>query len=259
MHALSYLVPVEIVNVVFGLFRACGSRSIPGYNAQMTRKIRKNPMHGQHLFGTTKGKILVLLCHDRHTVAELAQDLGVTDNAVRAQLERMMRDGLVLEAGSRRGVRKPHVEYELTPNARRLFPRAYEPLLQSLVDALSDRLAPKMFRELLIEAGLRFLRKHIGELRGRSARQRLVEVLKQLNGSNLGIELAEESGETLVRSCSCPVATVTASHPEICGLLAGVMGSVLNANVRERCEKGDSPRCCFEVSQARQRSKSSGA
>src|SRR5215208_6098381 len=88
------------------------------------------------LAGTTKWKMLVILCRDRLTVEELADHLSLTDNAVRAQLQRLERDGLVTKAGSRPGVRKPHVEYELTPKALKLFPRAYEPMLVELVDVL---------------------------------------------------------------------------------------------------------------------------
>src|SRR5215204_3036324 len=90
----------------------------------------------QRLLRTTKGRVLVLLCRVRQTVSELAAELKVTDNAVRAQLQRLQRDGLVRQAGSRRGVRKPHVEYELTPDAMGLFPRAYEPVLLNLVNVL---------------------------------------------------------------------------------------------------------------------------
>src|SRR6266516_3902785 len=106
----------------------------------------RNPSHGQRLFGTTKGKILVLLCRGRRTVGELAGSLGLTDNAVRAQLQRLGRERLMRLAGSVRGGRKPHVDYELTPEARGLFPRAYEPVLQKLVDGLSARLTAKALR-----------------------------------------------------------------------------------------------------------------
>src|SRR5687768_14705281 len=119
----------------------------------MSKTHRQKIARKGHLFGTTKGKILVLLCRNRHTTAELAVHLGVTDNAIRAQLQRLERDGLVTKAGSRPGVRRPHVEYELTSEARALFPRGYGPVLQDLVDVLTKRLAPKVVRKLLFETG----------------------------------------------------------------------------------------------------------
>src|SRR5688572_13213377 len=131
--------------------------------------------HRAPLLGTTKGKILIMLCRAPHTVVELADQLRVTRNAVRAQLERLERDGLVAKAGARPGVRRPHVEYELTTEALGLFPRAYEPALTHLVNVLSDRLRPSTTRALLREAARRLLHQHIGKPRGRSPRQRLAE------------------------------------------------------------------------------------
>jgi DeoR family transcriptional regulator, suf operon transcriptional repressor len=205
----------------------------------------------QRLSRTTRGKILVSLCRRRLTVAELAALLHVTDNAVRAQLHRLQRDGLVSSAGSRRGVRRPHAEYELTAKAREQFPTAYEPFLHHLINVLADRLRDRALRKLLLETGRRLIQQDIGEPRSRGARKRINEFMDKLNGSSLGIEVAEESGKTLIRSCSCPMATVTSSHPQLCQVFAGVVGDVLGAVVHERCEKGDAPRCCFEMANPR--------
>src|SRR4051812_11842385 len=109
----------------------------------------------------SKEQILLLLCRVRRTVAELAADLRVTDNAVRAQLQRLQRDGLVRAAGSRAGVRRPHAEYELTDAARALFPRAYEPVLQTLMNVLSARLPQTTVGELLLEVARRLVAEHI--------------------------------------------------------------------------------------------------
>src|SRR5688572_14096252 len=140
--------------------------------------------HGRPLLSTTRGKVLVLLCRAPHTVAELAAQLGLTHNAVRAQLQRLQRDGLARQAGPRRGVSKPHAEYVLTSKARELFPRAYEPVLHKLVDVLTQRLSKRVALDLILRAGRSLLSEHLGELRGRNPRQRLAEIMDKLNGSS---------------------------------------------------------------------------
>jgi predicted ArsR family transcriptional regulator len=217
---------------------------------RMDRTNGRRSARKQRLFSTTKGRTLVLLCQGRRTVNELATELRVTDNAVRAQLQRLVRDGLARSAGSRRGVRKPHVEYELTAKARELFPRAYEPVLQELMQVLKDRLTHRALRESLAATGRRLTRKHLGTLRSAGPRQRLAEIMSKLNGSSLGIEVVQEPGKTIIRSCSCPIASLTAAHPQLCGLFAQTLGEILGANVQERCDRADSPRCCFEFSHA---------
>jgi len=51
------------------------------------------------LMESTRGKILDLLRSKERTVNELAAALGLTDNAVRAHLLSLERDGLVHQSG----------------------------------------------------------------------------------------------------------------------------------------------------------------
>jgi predicted ArsR family transcriptional regulator len=204
----------------------------------------------QEIFGTTRGKLLLLMCLGSRTVNELAEALGVTDNAVRAQLTNLQADGLVRPLGLRPGVRKPHVEYELTPEGRRLFPRAHEPVLTTLVNVLQERLAPAQTRSLMKEVAQRLLAVWVGELREREPRQRVGELLEKLSDVAPGVSLEEDHDLLRVRACACPLASVTGSHPEVCEIMSEVLSEVLHTTVRDRCDRKESPRCCFEVGTA---------
>jgi len=198
-------------------------------------------------FGTTRGRLLLLMCRGPRTVNELAEALGVTDNAVRAQLTNLQSDGLVRQGGLRPGLRKPHVDYELTPKARRSFPTAHEPVLACLIDVLQERLDPAQARSLMKETARRLIAAWLGELREAEPRGRAWELLEKLRASAPGVSLEEEQGLLRVRACGCPLASVTESQPEICVLLAEVLGELLGTPVRERCDRNESPRCCFEA------------
>src|SRR5215468_2499006 len=73
---------------------------------------------------STRGRLVALLRRDVRTVDELAQQLGLTDNAVRAHLAALERDGWVVSRGVRHSGSsgKPATIYELTPDAEVLFP-----------------------------------------------------------------------------------------------------------------------------------------
>jgi predicted ArsR family transcriptional regulator len=58
---------------------------------------------GERFFGSTRGRLVRLLRGAARTVEELAAALALTDNAVRAHLATLERDGLVQQAGVRRG------------------------------------------------------------------------------------------------------------------------------------------------------------
>lgn len=199
------------------------------------------------LFETTRGKLLLLLCTGPKTVNELMDELGVTDNAVRAHLANLQQAGLVISIGLRPGTRKPHVDYELTPKARRLLPQAHEQVLQVLVGVLSERLPAEQVRGLLSEVARRVLAQWVSDLRQREPRGRLSELFRRLSHVAPGLSIQDEPGGTTVRACGCPLTSVTAAHPQVCEVLAEVLGDVLGAEVRECCERSESPRCRFQM------------
>src|SRR5918999_5543274 len=107
----------------------------------------------KRFFESTRGRIVALLRGTRKTVNELADDLELTDNAVRAHLLSLERDGLIKQGGIQRGTRKPHFAYELTEEAEQLFPKAYDALLNQLISVLKGRLTPGALDEVLRDVG----------------------------------------------------------------------------------------------------------
>ena len=107
----------------------------------------------QRFFESTRGQIVTLLRGSPCTVEELATKLALTDNAVRAHLSTLERDGLVRQSGIRRGARKPHFTYALTDDADQLFPKAYDALLNQLIAVLKSRLNPAEIEDVLREVG----------------------------------------------------------------------------------------------------------
>ncbi len=82
-------------------------------------------------------RVLSLLRGRECTVNELAGELDLTDNAIRAHLNALQRRGLVRAAGARSGNRKPHVTYVLTEEADRVFPKRYDKVLSALLSVLA--------------------------------------------------------------------------------------------------------------------------
>src|SRR5215213_8015231 len=109
----------------------------------------------QRFLASTRGRLVQLLRRAAATVEELARALGLTDNAVRAHLATLERDGLVRPAGVRRGVSKPASAYALTPQAEQLFPKAYGAVLSRFLDVLGERLSPAEVESLAREVGRR--------------------------------------------------------------------------------------------------------
>jgi predicted ArsR family transcriptional regulator len=200
-------------------------------------------------FESTRGRVVTLLRRAGFTVDELARELDLTDNGVRAHLAVLERDGIVRQRGSVRrssGGGKPAYVYELTQEGENLFPKAYEPTLRRLLDVLSDQLGPEESEALLRLVGRRLAGEH--STRADGARlEAAVEVLNELGGL---AELEERDGAVFIRGYSCPLAGVTPDHPEVCRMAEVLVAEVAGVPVHERCDRGERPRCCFEIASA---------
>jgi len=168
----------------------------------------------------------------------------MTKNGVRAHLAALVRDGLVQPAGARRGPRRPYVTYDLTAQGQRLFPKAHEPVLLEILDVLEKKLAPPAFSSILHDAGERLLQKHLNGIGQLGQKQKLRKLIEFIGSS---AKTKREQDHVLIRGCGCPLGKVTHVHPEICGVMAELLTEFLKVPVSERCEKGNSPRCCFAL------------
>jgi predicted ArsR family transcriptional regulator len=205
----------------------------------------------QRFFESTRGQIVTLLRRSGRTVEDLARALDLTNNGVRPHLTILERDGLVRQRGSVRrssGGGKPAYVYELTEEAEDLFPKAYEPALRQLLDVLSERLGSGESEALLRSVGRRLAEEHSTRADGAHARlESAVEVLNELGGL---VELEEHDGGFVIRGYSCPLAGVTPEHPEVCRMAETLIAELAGVPVHERCDRGERPRCCFEVAAA---------
>ena len=202
------------------------------------------PRLDERFFSTSRGRLVRLLQRATSTVEELAQALGLTDNAVRAQLATLERDGLVHQSGLRRGSGKPAYTYDLTPEAERLFPKPYGTVLRQLLEVLDERLPAEQVDGALREVGRRLGRAHRAEGDPRTRAEAAVAVLNELGGL---AELEEREAGFAIVGWSCPLAAAVSGHPDVCRLAETLLEEVVGAPVRERCQRGPVPRCSFEI------------
>ncbi|MDQ3928835.1 MAG: helix-turn-helix domain-containing protein [Chloroflexota bacterium] len=195
---------------------------------------------------STRGQVIALLRRRGHTVEELAQALDLTDNAIRAQLTALERDGLVRQHGTRRGGSRPAALYRLTPQAERLFPKAYETSLRHLAGALLERLPLEECEQLLRLVGRRIAQEQ--GLAAGDAEQRLQRSIAVLGNLGALVEVERHEGTTHICCYSCPLAGVTAKHKIACKLMEAMLAELAGLPVQERCERNEEVACWFEVS-----------
>jgi predicted ArsR family transcriptional regulator len=206
----------------------------------------------RRFFETTRGQVVALLRRSSRTVEELAQALGLTDNAIRSHLSSLERDELVRQDGVRRGqgAGKPATLYEIHPEAEPLFSRAYAPVLGALLEELDAQLSPER-REALMQAVGRRLAGGVGRPPAGDLDARVKAGVALLNSLGGAAEAERRDGALVIRGCGgCPLSAATAHRPELCRAVQALLSEYIGAAVRECCDRGDRPRCHFEVAAA---------
>jgi predicted ArsR family transcriptional regulator len=202
----------------------------------------------RRLFASTRGRILALLRTEHRTVNDLAAALALTDNAVRAHLLSLERDGLVQQHGTRRGIRKPHASYRLSAEAEHIFPKAYGPLLNHFVTVISNQLPPPALRSTMRKVGAAVAADHLDRFTGRSRRERINAALDILNDIGGSAAFVESDGKQFIHGRNgCPLVAVTATHPEACLIIESLLSKIIGIRAKKCCQYADTPRCCFQL------------
>lgn len=199
--------------------------------------------------GTARGKIIGLLRRQERTVDELAAELGVTDNAVRAHLDVLEREGLVSHAPLRRtgAVGKPATTYRIAPRADASLSSAYAPVLTALAATLRERMEPRELTALYRDVGRRLAAEHATTKRGGlETRARAAAAL--LGGLGAEVDVARMNDGFALQGHACPLSDAVRADPAVCQAVRELVAGVTGDQVRECCDYGASaPRCRLEI------------
>jgi len=203
----------------------------------------------RRFFESSRGKTVMLLRRNNLTVNELAEKLCLTDNAVRANLLSLERDGLVQQKGMVKGFRKPHYIYGLSESARELFPRPYGLLFNKLLSALRATLSPSALidRFRAVGSGIGKENKLGADAALDQKIERALSAIESLGGVATHVH---SNGKTMISSESCPFAEAVAEHPEVCKITESMIEEIVGSKVTEQCDRSASPKCRFQVERA---------
>jgi predicted ArsR family transcriptional regulator len=205
------------------------------------------PAHfDRRFFESSRGKIVTLLRRNDLTVNDLAEELGLTDNAIRANLMSLERDGLVQQKGMVKGFRKPHYIYGLSETARELFPRPFGLLFNKLLSALRATLSPSALIDRFREVGSGIGKENkIEEDADLSQKiERALTAIESLGGAASHVS---SNGKTLITSEGCPFAEAVIEHPEVCKITESIIEEIVGSKVTEHCDRTSAPKCRFQV------------
>jgi len=178
------------------------------------------------------------------TIAQLADVLHLTGEAVRQQLLQLQREGWVsndVPKGDRHRTGRPASVFRLTPSGDHLFPKAYDELASNLLAFAGDDPLRR-----LTDAKVKAAEPSMHDLPLAAK----VDALKGLYSNDdpyMSVETTRDGGYRLIER-NCPYLNVAMENPSICTVSIDVLTRLLGVRVeREETFQGGDGRCAFRV------------
>jgi predicted ArsR family transcriptional regulator len=198
---------------------------------------------------TTRNRVISLLRRGARSVEELAGSLGLTDNAVRAQLASLQREGVVRAVGIRRdgAVGKPATLYAIAADSSAIFSSAYAPVLTALLAELKRKMTSRQVASLMRRAGRRLAR----TLPERATFDERVKAgAGFLAAMGADADLVQTGAGYEIRGHGCLLSDAVVECPATCAVVEQLLREVTGGSVVERCDRADQPSCRFSITPA---------
>jgi predicted ArsR family transcriptional regulator len=198
--------------------------------------------------GNTRRRIVRLLRSEDRTVRELADELDLTRNAVRAQLSKLAGNGIVEITDRRPTRRKPEDVYGLTRMGEQFFPKSYDTLFNAVLSALREAEWVNA-DQILQDVGRRLAQSHKpSDLESDPAVRvdRARDVLEEIGGLPT---VVEDGNSYRLEGTSCPIAASVRVHGEAaCDLARALIEELTELPVERQCDAdGECPECAFVI------------
>ena len=187
------------------------------------------------------------------TIAQLAEILALTGEAVRQQLLQLQRDGWVetratTVAGERPKTGRPAVTYSLTQAGDHLFPKHYAELTVAMLDTVASEFGETAVSKVLERLTDDRVAAVEPSVRGMSLDQKVASLKSWYLEDDPFMESgADDKGYRLVER-NCPFLNTALQRPKLCSISVNALTRILGYRVErdEKFQHGDG-RCVFRV------------
>ena len=184
------------------------------------------------------------------TVRALADELGITYEAVRQQIAELLKAGWVRH-GERQveGQRGPASRrYRLSAAAEHLFPKHYDALSAELLQHVLDRFGGEALVQILGKMTDARVARFAPLLKSLSVKEKLKALCSLYEDKDAYMELQWQDGAPALIERNCPFFNVAQKHPALCSVSVNTLERLLGYQVvREQRFQAGHGRCVFRV------------
>lgn len=205
------------------------------------------------MLGSRQKDLLVLLLKNKTglTADEIAEQLGISRNAVRQHLTALENDRLLQRGETCATGGRPKQLYVLTDKGRECFPRHYSWFAELLVGSLVERAGSEGLSEQLSALGQQVGRQltvqYAHLLTPGVDRARVLAGLMDELGY-VARSSRSEAGEPLIEADNCVFHALAERHPEVCAFDLALMGTFTGRDIEhQECMARDGKVCRFRL------------
>jgi predicted ArsR family transcriptional regulator len=198
---------------------------------------------------STRMEVLELLRRKGRSSAEtIANDLGVTPNAVRQHLTNLERDGFVVSQPERSGRGRPALLFALTERADSVFPKRYGQLATMVLQEVQEMGGPEALDDIFARVAARHAEAIERDLGGLDFDDKLSRVVAWIGRAGTLVEQTETAEGVKVTIHNCPFRNTALKFPQVCTITPQLISRLTGAPISqaESIHRRD-PYCAFVV------------
>ncbi|MEN9465381.1 MAG: hypothetical protein RL217_1562 [Pseudomonadota bacterium] len=179
----------------------------------------------------------------------LAQELGLTREACRQQLQILQQQGLIAShSESQGGAGRPKQLFALSNQGEHLFPKHYDQLTVQIIDTVQEQLGSEPLKAVLSAISQKQVAQWQEQMQGLTLREKL-RALKNFYFSNDPFtEVVEDDAGLWLVEKNCPFLNLANERPPLCSVTVSTLMRLLGVRVvrEKRFQAGDG-HCAFHV------------
>lgn len=202
---------------------------------------------------STRDQILSLLKINKQlTVSEMANQLDITEMAVRRHLNTLERDNIINTSLVRQAMGRPTNVYFLTKTGQEMFPRNYATLTVDLLRDIEDLNGEEMVHKLFERRKERMMEKYGSRITDQNTLDdKIAELARLQNEYGYMVEWEkDEDGNYLFKEYNCPISEIAQEYPVACKCELSLFQELLGTDQVdcEVCMAVDSePHCYYKI------------
>jgi predicted ArsR family transcriptional regulator len=186
------------------------------------------------------------------TIAQLADAIGLTGEAVRQQLLQLQRDGWVearIERSDERArTGRPATIYRLSEAGDHLFPKQYDGLTVVMIDAVAEEIGEDALTRVLARLTDDRVSSVGSSLNGLTLAQKVMALKNWYLDDDPYMDIEASNGSYTLKERNCPFLNTAMRRPMLCSISVNALTRLLGFRVvrEEKFQNGDG-RCVFRV------------